>query len=176
MENNETRDKEIETLIAELDIMRRENASLKEQLSIIKSASELFFSIYIIDLENDSYCELHSTEYVRESIKKQVRPQAALDYVVNNMILNDDKTDIIAFNDLSTLRKRLRMKAYITQDYKGLTSGWTRAYIMPAMWNKEGEITKVVYATHQIHREKELERQVERLQKEIDELKARLGE
>lgn len=176
MENNGTKDKEIDVLIKELDFIRKENASLQEQLSIIRSASELFFSIYIIDLENDTYSELHSTEYVRESIRKQVRPQAALDYVVKNMILDEDKTDITAFNDLSTLRKRLRMKAYITQDYKGLTSGWTRAYIMPAMWNKAGEITRVVYATHQIHREKELERQVEKLQKEIDELKARLGE
>lgn len=157
-------EKKIE-LEEQLSEIRNLNNLIETRVDIIKSIGKIFFSTYYIDLVNDTYEELSSTDKIRGTIRTIGEAQAALNLMCKELILPEFYDVAHEFVDLSTLDERLKDKNFVTCEYKGITSGWSQIYFIAGDRDENGKLLHVFSATQIIHAEKERE---ERQNKKIE--------
>ena len=65
------------------------------------------------------------------------------------------REEFLKFTDQSTLAERLKGKKYIAMEYEDVVNGWIRGKIMPSRFDKDGNITDILFASMYIGPEKE---------------------
>ncbi len=143
--------------------IKRENLSeqLKRQSLIVEGLNSLYFGIYLVDLKRDVYWTI-ATRNKDELVFGEVEhAKATMSKFTEIHVDEQTRRLMLLFNDLSTLQERIGDKKVITQDYIGVETGWSRAFIIPVERDDEGKVVKIIYAVRQIIQERELTEQLQ---------------
>ncbi len=135
----------------------KQKNSLQNHLNIIQSMGQIYFASYYIDLEQNTFIELLENQDFSESAGAA---GDARDYIryINERLIQPEYADVMReFLSLDTVDERLKEKQVITCDFKGVTAGWSQAYIIAGDRDDNGKLKHIFFAFRTIHDEKEKE-------------------
>ncbi len=127
---------------------------VKEQYSVLKSMSEIYYSMHLIDLVNDTVEELNSKNEVQDVVNKTDGATKMMSNIINLATTEEYKNEALSFTDLSTLADRMQNKKMISDEFIGNHLGWYRAVFIVIEADASGKPTKVVFTTQSIDEEK----------------------
>jgi len=133
------------------------NGKLQEQLDIIQSMTNVYFSSYYIDIKNDSYIELKSKDSIKKLISPSGKAQENLNLACEKLVIQEYSAAMKEFFDLSTIQQRMKDKKVISMRYVGVTSGWSMAYLIAGDRDENGKLLHIFYSCRTIHDEVEKE-------------------
>ena len=88
---------------------------------IIQSMSEIYTSVYYVDLSSKKFVELSSAKRIHDQIGEAGDAQTVIQYFCNNMVEPSYRNEMLEFLDLSTLDERLKNKLILTPHIAGIT-------------------------------------------------------
>jgi hypothetical protein len=115
---------EQQTLSSELAAML---GTEKEHTAIISGLSSIYFAIYQLDFVESTFQELFTKNNIHATLGAKGNARDALTNMVEKLILPETQDVMRVFNEITTMPERIGDKKIITQDYLGLTTGWSRA-------------------------------------------------
>ncbi|MGN1350058.1 MAG: GGDEF domain-containing protein [Anaerovoracaceae bacterium] len=136
--------------------MRRDKM---EQLMILTSMSGIYFSMHLIDLENNSYREYAAPDTVREAARRagSTHADVCMQAVINDSITEPYLQQSLQFSDLTTLAERMKDRKVISMDLIGKHVGWVRMSFISISRDPQQRVNKVICATQNIDEEKRKE-------------------
>lgn len=129
----------------------------KQHIAIIGSLSSIFFKLYYIDIEKNTFQEITSIEslhYINIAEKKDAR--LYMDQTVDTLVAGEYKAIMHKFTDLYTVDERMGEKSIIVQECLAPNGGWIRCSLIPAEKNEAGKIKKIICGFRDITSEKEI--------------------
>lgn len=139
---------------------RDANKQLKDKINIIKSLSEIYTSVYVIDLKTKTFERVSSIPEIENKIGFIGSAEEKFNYFCDNLVLDECKDEMRAFTNLDTVKERLENKKIISKDYlsNAIISPvqknnpiWTRCSFIEGKRNKDGELISVIFVTENIH-------------------------
>ncbi len=127
----------------------------REHTSIIRGLSSIYFAIYQLDFVEGTFQELFTKDNIRATLGENGRVGDALTGMVEKLVLPESQDAMRVFNEVTTMPGRIGDKKIISQEYLGMTTGWSRASIIPNEWSRDGKPTKALYCTRTICHERE---------------------
>ena len=152
------------------------NKALVDRMRIIQSMSEIYTSVYYIDLCDRSFIELSSADLVCAHTCRAGDAAERLRYFCHHMMEPSFTEEMLEFVDLSTLDKRLGSSGIISKQYLSIVDMslmksdkpvWAECSFIEGDRTPDGKLFHVVFTTRIIHDAKirELEAQ-EKLKEE----------
>ena len=135
------------------------NKALVERMKIIQSMSEIYTSVYYIDIADNSFVEITSLDSVHNEIGAAGIAQERLDYFCKNMVTEEFTEELLDFVNLKTLGERLSGEKIISREFLCSLEQPERALETP-YWaqcsfievdREDGQLAHVVFATQTIH-------------------------
>ncbi|MGN0669504.1 MAG: GAF domain-containing protein, partial [Oscillospiraceae bacterium] len=135
------------------------NKALIERMKIIQSMSEIYTSVYYIDLAENSFVEITSLNNVHNQIGAAGIAQERLNYFCKNMMTEDYTSELLDFVNLKTLGERLSGEKNISREFLCTvprddvsleTPYWAQCSFIEVDRDK-GQLAHVVFATQTIH-------------------------
>ncbi|MGN1041009.1 MAG: response regulator, partial [Candidatus Fimimonas sp.] len=151
-----------------------------DKLKVIRALSEIYTSVYYVDVLNDTFVEVASLSEVRDHIGETGHAQDRLNYFARNLMAAEYTEEMLEFVDLSTLNQRLNKNRVITKSYcstmtESRLAKWRECCFIEGDRTPDGKIWHVVFATQSIHEMKVQQLQAQaKLQQTNDELSALL--
>lgn len=135
------------------------NRALNDRMKIIESLSEIYTSVYYIDIAKDSFFELASIDSVHKHIGASGRAQEKLSYFCRNMTTPEFCDELLSFTDLSTLEKRLGGERMISRQFlctlpnhsSGASPYWAQCSFIEGGRDSSGRLAQAVFVTRTIH-------------------------
>jgi signal transduction histidine kinase/DNA-binding response OmpR family regulator len=124
-------------------------------LALLKELGGIYTALYRVDLTQGTFQEVFTKGHIHTMLGAIGNAQAALNSMVDHLVLPPTQDAMHLFNDLSTLPQRLRGQPIISQEFLGLTTGWSVASIIPSAWADDGHPTKAFYCTRSIDAERQ---------------------
>lgn len=152
--------------IAITDIIDRKNLieqetkqknALQNHLNIIQSMGQIYFASYYIDLEQNSFIELSGKQNFHEAVGATGNIRDYIQYVNEHLVQPEYVEVMREFLTLDTVDERLKEKQVITCEYKGVTTDWSKAYIIAGDRDDYGKLKHIFFAFRTIYDEKEKE-------------------
>lgn len=146
------------------------NKALTERMKIIQSMSEIYTSVYYVDIENDHYTELSSIDNIHDHIGPSGKAQEALNFFCKNMMTPEYTEELLEFTNISTLNERINQERIISKqflctvplfpDQKDIPY-WVQCSFIEGDRTPDGRLSHVIFVTQTIHESKvkELETQ-----------------
>ena len=135
------------------------NKALVERMRIIRSMSEIYTSVYYIDLFDNSFIEITSSDPVHRQIGEAGIAQERLDYFCKNMVTAEFTDELLDFVNLKTLGERLNGEKIISSEFLCTlpnsgrhleTPYWAQCSFIEVD-REDGQLAHVVFATQTIH-------------------------
>lgn len=135
------------------------NKALIERMKIIQSMSEIYTSVYYIDLADNSFVEITSLYNVHNQIGASGIAQERLDYFCKNMMTEEYTNELLDFVNLKTLGERLSGEKIISREFLCTVPRddillespyWAQCSFIEVDRDK-GQLAHVVFATQTIH-------------------------
>lgn len=152
---------------------------------IIQSLSEIYTSVYYIDVRQDRYWELASVGEVRSYIPSSGNAQECLNFYCRKMMLPEYTQQMLSFVELSSLDERLRHEKIISRQYQSVVKvspdrqeelHWIQCSFIEGDRDENGSLAHVIFATESIHdakiRELEAAQKLRRTNMELESLLA----
>jgi len=133
------------------------NEAKNEQFSVLKSMSGIFYSMYAVNLKNNTAVEYNAKNEVKQFADLAEGAREKMIEVMNRVVVDEFKEDALKFTDLSTLADRMQRKRVITKEFVGKRIGWFRASFIVIERDESGKAIKVIYTTRSIDEEKKNE-------------------
>lgn len=163
----------------------RADKQLIDRSHVIQCLSEIYSSMYYIDLEKNHYTELVSTDRVNAYIGSEGDAQERLNFFCHHMMTPEYTEEMLEFVNLSTLNERLKDTRIVSKQYlstvmlspeRGNSPDWTQCSFIECDRDSEGKLQHVVFSTESIQgiKRKEIEAQ-KKLQDANKELTALLA-
>lgn len=133
------------------------NEAKNEQFSVLKSMSGIFYSMYAVNLKDNTAVEYNAKNEVKQFADLAEGAREKMIEVMNRVIVDEFKEDALKFTDLSTLADRMQRKRVITEEFVGKRIGWFRASFIVIERDESGKASKVIYTTRSIDEEKKNE-------------------
>ena len=156
------------------------DAETMDKMKVIRAFSEIYTSVYYVDVLNDTFVEVNSLSEVREYIGETGHAQDRLNYFARNLMAAEYTQEMLEFVDLSTLDERLAKSKIIYKPYcsaitESRLSKWRECCFIECDRTTDGKVWHVIFATQSIHeaKMKELQEQI-RLQQTNADLSALL--
>lgn len=119
---------------------------------------DIYFSVHVIDLEEDSWIEIKSASEIKSLIDKKGNAKEQLQKVLAAATTDAQRAAVLEFVDLNTLVDRLKNKNSVSIDFIGtFHMCWTRATFIVKERNAEGEAKEVFFKTLDIQQMRERE-------------------
>lgn len=138
----------------QLQQMREELRTTRE---IMHTMTHAFHSIYVIDIEADTYLEISSDREVQEVIGTHGKAQEIMSLVANNYITEHDRVRVLEFTRISTLSERLSQEGRIELQYQTLDGNWYDGTFLIHKQDREGRVTHALFVTQQVSQQKKRE-------------------
>lgn len=136
------------------DIQKR----LTEEQQIISALAGIYISMYLLNLKEDTYYEIHSTEYMKQVLGKRGRfISEQLEKIMRLLCTDEYVEQMLTFVDIHTLEERMRNNNVISYEFKGKVSGWCRISLIRVAQTDSEKLEKVILAVQQIDEEKRRE-------------------
>ena len=147
------REKEYQT-----SLVYQEN--LEKQYKLLASISEIYMTMHLIDLEEDSVTEFSTTKHVRRFVNRKTDAVVQMHDVMKNTVVSQDIETALAFTDLTTVSERLKSKKTIIEEFRGTEVGWFSAQFIVVDRDSSGNVIRIVFSTQNID---EMKREQEKL-------------
>lgn len=102
------------------EIAKEEEKKKETQLAILLSMSEMYFSMHLVDLMEDTYVEYRSDETIRDLERETIGAEAQMKEIINNWISPDYKEEALNFISFHTLSDRMGNKKVIYTELESI--------------------------------------------------------
>lgn len=92
----------------------------------LRSLSQIYVSMYVLDLENDEYIPVKTTPAIEKAATMTGSLQDKLNSVMTHITITEHIPMVADFIDLSTLEKRMEGRNVISLVFEGKVSGWCK--------------------------------------------------
>lgn len=138
----------------------------------LEALSRNYVSMYLIDMDKNSFKEYKSRKYIRSAIQnsdsvgnaREIMPQ-----VIEQIVCEEDLAEMLEFTNLNTISDRLKGASSIEIEFRGKYAGWCRGKFMALDINRGSASRYIIWAVETIDEEKRREQEL-RLKSEIDQL------
>ncbi|MGN1338999.1 MAG: ATP-binding protein, partial [Oscillospiraceae bacterium] len=140
--------------------LEKSNKALTERMNIIQSMSEIYTSVYYVDIAENYYVELSSVDSVHEHIGSTGNAQDRLDFFCRNMMTSEFTDELLEFVDLSTLNERMNSGHIISKQFLCTVlladeqldiPYWAQCSFIEGDRDAEGRLAHVIFTTQTIH-------------------------
>ena len=129
----------------------------KQHTVIIDSLGSVFFALYYIDLEENSFQGIFSVDGKNRTYGEKDNARLRLKSVVDSWVKEECKPEMSAFTDFDTIDERLGDNRIISQEYADTKYGWVRCSLISAEKDEHGRNIGVILGFRNISAEKELQ-------------------
>lgn len=137
-----------------------DRAEKEEQNKVLLSMAEIYYSMHVVDLSNDTVQEFSAKGLAREDVHR-ANGAAQMMAKITRLATTDEHLDpALQFTDLSTLAERMKGKNVLSAKFQGKEVGWFLAMFITAAVDAEGKPTRVIFTTRIIDDEKKQEEQL----------------
>ena len=128
----------------------------KNTALFIKAISSIYVSMHNIDLANDTIEGINGSADELPGMTKGKNPNAAslLARIVDKIVDERSKDDMLAFLDLRTIRERLAETGTVTIEFLDNRDKWCRGRFITSEKDSDGIIKSVLYVVEVIDEEK----------------------
>lgn len=141
----------IVALIRLLLVGAKNNTNISGQL---KALADIYLSVHRIDLAANTYEEIKTNDEIKGLLAgKNLSAGEGLLTVLDAMVMEQSREQILEFVDLSTLAKRIGSANTIAQEFCGIHS-WARARFIVESRDGSGKPDKVLFLAESIDSEK----------------------
>ncbi|MBS7315542.1 MAG: response regulator [Clostridiaceae bacterium] len=130
-------------------------AAERQHTAVIGAMSNVYFALYYIDLENNTFQEFISIDKIHHMLGEKGNARAALKHMTDELVGPVHKTIMRGFTDFDTLDARLGEKPILIQEYVDKNGGWVRCGFIPVERDTNGKNRTVLCALRSITAEKE---------------------
>lgn len=130
---------------------------VSEHIQIFQSMSEIYYSLHLADLENNTAIEYSARNQVKDNFDESMKEKAdeAMIKIMHATMSDEYLERALKFTDIHTLSQRMKGKKIISKELLGKNVGWIRMSFI-TITEKDGYPQKVVIATQIIDEEKRL--------------------
>ncbi len=129
----------------------------EEQYRILSSLADIFYSVHVIDLVNDTVIEFNARDAVKEIVNRYNGAKDQMIKVISTVTVDEHRDAALDFTDLTTVSERMKGKKTISAQYVGVSTGWYLAMFIAIETDDEEKPTKVIFTTRVIEEEKRQE-------------------
>lgn len=130
---------------------------LSENQKIINAISSIYNSIYVLDLNTDTYKEIRTNYALHRFLGNSGHTSSVLPAIMRTFSTKEYMEYVLDFTNVDTLQDRLADKDYIEADFIGAMNGWTTAAFFVLDRDQNGKAIKVLYTTRIIDESKKIE-------------------
>ena len=124
---------------------------------IISGISNIYSSIYRLDLVSDYYEEVSSNTKFHRLTGRAGRASEKLRDLCRKLVAEEYQPRVERFFDLSTLPVRMKKEKTIAFEYLAQDGNWHLARFIAIKWDDDGNVTQVLYVTTLISDQKRRE-------------------
>lgn len=134
------------------------NRDLRNQISISKAFSSIYFASWEINLENRLLTGISLPKWAKnfERISNSDLPNT-IEMMITSFVKEEARDSVRKFVCIDDMAKRLKNKNILICEYQGSHYGWFNACLIPFMWDDNGNILRVILALREISAEKRME-------------------
>lgn len=145
-------------------LMGRSNQKIMEvnderdrQLEILTSMSDIYNSMHLLDLDDDTIVEYKSNDSIRRLANPYDTAHEQLRAAMNGLIVEKYREKALEFTDITTLSERLKGKKMIYDEFLGINKGWIRSSFIKISEHEDNSPKLILYTTLVIDAEKRKE-------------------
>lgn len=137
--------------------LRIANKAREEQLHVLQSLANMYFSMHLVNLETDSIKEYSSDELIKPFFSKGLGATETMRLIMSKVIHPSYLHDVLEFTDLSTISERLKGLNSLSSEFVGIHTGWFIANFITIEKDAEGRARVVLFTTQIIDERKRKE-------------------
>ena len=130
---------------------------MEKQQRTMKSMSQLFLAIYIVDIRKQLFCPVYSLEGEKNPNGTCVDLNKAIDLILNEITDVEYRQNMKEFLEIATLKKRLEKTNILSCPYCNKYGQWRRAMIVLQNVDENGELSEVLFLIREIDEERRRE-------------------
>ena len=134
-------------------------AEEKQYTAIIGALSNVYFGLFYIDLEKNTFQELFSLDKIHHTLGAKGDARETLEHMTRELAGDAYQLVMHQFTDFDTIDERLGDKPIIMQEYAARSGGWVQCSFIPVERDKNGKNRTVMCTLRWITAEKEVESQ-----------------
>ena len=134
-------------------------AEEKQYTAIIGALSNVYFGLFYIDLEKNTFQELFSLDKIHHTLGEKGNAREALKHMTNELVRDVYLPSMLQFTDFDTIDERLGDQSIMVQEYAARSGGWVQCSFIPVERDKNGKNRTVMCTLRWITAEKEVESQ-----------------
>lgn len=135
----------------------KSNEDRDRQYRILKSMSEMYTSMYLVDLTKNTVSEYVATDKIREQFIETDDIPTLVRTVMTARLSMESREDILKFCDIHTIPQRMQNVKSIYRDFVNIEGKWCRATFIAIDVDEIGSPITFVYAVMDIDEEKRRE-------------------
>lgn len=151
------------TLFRQNEKIREQEKSMAERLDILKSMSEIYDKVNLLDFVNMTEMSLRDSKRERLKFDLNTQSQTAMNQKLKNSIMPDQLEDFLNFTNIQTVQSRLMNKKLISADFIDVVKGWFRAQYIVVEQAEDKTPIVVIYTTRNVEDEKQREEHLIRI-------------
>lgn len=144
------------------DALEKALAEANLNNEIISSISKIYWLIYRMDLETDTYEEISAGREMHRLTGNHGKITKEFKNVRESVVASEYQEKMREFLDIFTLPERLRDTETISTEYRAANGSWHLARFIVKKRDDQGKVTNVLYLIREINIEKQQEMQYEK--------------
>lgn len=137
--------------------LKEADAEKTEQLRILKSLADMYYSMHLINLKTGTITEYSSGGELKEFLDKKIPATEKMRLIMENVIVPQYRDSAIKFTDLTTISERMRGIKTLSSEFIGQHTGWFIANFISVETDNDGCPTVVLFTTQIIDERKQKE-------------------
>lgn len=137
--------------------INKSHAERDKQLEVLSSMSEMYTSMYLINLNTSEFTEYKSSDAIREHFFDTDNIEEIMEYVMCQRSSDESREQIVDFCNLSTLKERMKGVKSMYQDFVNIEGKWSRSVFITIKEDDEGFPVSVIYAVQLVDEQKRRE-------------------
>lgn len=127
----------------------------KKHTSIINSLSSIFFSLYYINLEENTFQGIFSRDGLTKTLGEKDNAGLFMKSAVDVWVKDEFKDEMRIFLDIETVDERLGDRRIISLEYEDIEGKWVRCSVISAEKNEFGKNVGIICGFRDITAERE---------------------
>ncbi len=157
------------TIIFMFSRLMKSNTEKNTQMAVLASMSDIYNSMHLLDLVNNTVVEYHARTEISEAVKNTLDADEMMRQMTDMSVADEYLESALEFTDTHTLSDRMQDKKIISEVFTSKAIGWFRASFITIDKDWSGHPTRVVFVTQNIDKEKKKEEEL-LIKSNVDEL------
>jgi diguanylate cyclase (GGDEF)-like protein len=148
------------TIIFVVARLLRANSEVSTQMATLASISDIYNSMHLLDLENNTVKEYNARDEVSRAARNTDRADEIMNQMTTLAVEDSYMDEALKFTDVTTLADRMQDKKMISSIFISKAIGWFRASFITIEKDWSGRPKKVLFVTQNINKEKKKEEEL----------------